>query len=380
MTSRFLITNRRIDQEYIIEEGVENAPVEALNRERINRDGKEEATLRTRFAKIQGDVDLSTFAGDPNDIISLYPHRENDDSDFLASQDTRFGSKAMFSELHAAMCADTGGDLLIYVHGYNCDLDKAVRNLGIIESRYAQAGSPVKHLLLFTWPAQNKRIKYRSDMRDTEESGQALARSILKLQRFLETYFEATPHKDCGRKIHLMAHSSGARVLQHAMNYLRHGQHGTHVRVIFNEVILAAADVDDFILENHHALGYLCQISKRLHTYNHKGDKALFISATTKNPYPRLGHKGVASFGNLPSNAVMVDVTGVREDTPFEDDLVNHWYYYTAPDVVRDILTVLKGDAAIDIAQQGTAEVKRREWAGKSQLNLYWIGKKEPGV
>ena len=375
MASRFLITNRQIDHEVILKESDTNASVDDLSREKIARKGLEEARLRTRYGRIREDVDLQGFAGDPNDLITLYPHRENDDADFSSLHDLRFGSKAMFSELHQAMSAEAGGDLLIYVHGYNCDLDKAVRNLGLIESQYAQANSPVRHLLLFTWPAQGKKLKYRNDMRDTEESGQALARNILKLQIFLETYFEEGGQKPCNRKIHIMAHSSGARVLKYAMDYLRNGSHGMAVRSIFHEAILAAADVDDHEVQTHHSLGYLCQISNRLHNYNNKGDLALFISKTTKNAHRRLGHKGVPEFSNLPSNLVMVDVTGVKEETSGFDDLVNHWYYYTAPDVVNDILAVLKGEPAVDIVKR--ADSKRREWPGKSHLNLYWLGEQE---
>lgn len=372
MVSKFLITNRRILNEYILPENAENADIELLSKERIARDGHEEAVLHTRYGRIREDVNLQDYQGDPNDIISLYPHRENDDADFTQSKDLRFGSKAMFAALHEDMYAETGGDLLIYVHGYNNNLDKSIRTLGILESRFAQANSPVRHLMLFAWPSQNKKIKYRDDMKDTEESGQALARNILKLQTFLETYFEEGDKKPCDRKIHIIAHSSGARVLKYAMDYLRNGSHGMSVRTIFHEAILAAADVDDHEVQTHHSMGYLCQISNRLHNYNHKGDIALFISKTTKNAHRRLGHKGVPEFSNLPSNLVMVDVTGVKEDANGIDDLVNHWYYYTAPDVVNDILAVLKGEPAVDIAKR--ADSKRREWPNKSQLNLYWLG------
>lgn len=372
MASKFLVTNRGIRNEYILSEGEEIPNKDKLSQERIERLGLEEARLRTRYGRIQKEVNLTDYQGDPNDIITLYPHREDDDADFSASQDTRFGSKAMFGEMHEDMCSAAGGDLLIYVHGYNNDLDKAIRNLGTIEEHYIKEGSPIKHLLLFSWPSQGKKIKYRNDMKDAEESGQALARNIMKLQKFYETYFKDGDQTFCGRKIHILAHSSGARVLQHAMNYLRNGQYGMNIGVIFEEAILAAADVDDFMLETHQPLGYLCEISNRVHNYNNKKDVALTISRTTKNSNPRLGQKGVRGFSNLPSNLVMVDTTGVKEDTGLIDDLINHWYYYTASDVVNDIIAVLNGKAAIEITKK--QDGKRKEWPGKSQFNLYWMG------
>ena len=368
MASRFLITNRQITNEVILPEGTENASVEGLSKEKINRDGREEAGQHTRYGRIREGVDLAKFEGDPNDFITLYPHRENDDADFSVSKNTRFGSSALFAELHKEMCSEQGGDLLIYVHGFNSDLDKAVRNLGTLEDRYVREGSPIKHMMLFTWPAQNRKVKYRDDAQDAVETGAALARNILKLQVFLDTYFEAENKAFCGRKIHLVAHSMGTQVMEHAMASLQSNSYGIALSTIFQEVVLAAADVDDFALEIGRPMSFLSQISNRIHSYNHKEDFALVISKKTKNRYPRLGQKGARNFANLPSNVVLVDVTGVKENTGLIDDKINHWYYYTAPNVVNDIIEVFKGKAAADIAAEGS---KRHKWPDKS--NLYWI-------
>jgi esterase/lipase superfamily enzyme len=366
--SRFLITNRYIINESILPEHERDVSIEALNNERVARDGREEAGLHTRYGFINPKTNLLKFKGDPNDIISLYPHRENDDADFSVSKDVRFGSSALFSALHEAMCAETGGDLLIYVHGFHSDLDKAIKTTGILEDRFLKVGSPVRHILLFTWPAQNKKIKYRNDARDCIISGEALARNILKLQTFFNTWFQSGENKTCGRKIHLLAHSMGARVVEHAMAYLQKQSYGILVQTIFQEVILVAADVDDYALEIERPMSFLSQIAERIHSYNHKKDIALEVSKKTKNAYPRLGQKGIRNFANLPTNVVLVDVTGVKEETKWIDDIINHWYYHTAPDVVADIIEVFKGRAAIDIAETTGF---RKKWPDKP--NLYWL-------
>lgn len=376
MKSRFLITNRRILNEVISQEGnLQMPPSEELKQEKIARDGKEEAGLHTRYARIQPEPDLLGFKGDPNDIITLYPHRENDDTDFTVSSKIAFGSSAMFSDLHKEMCSTEGGDLLIYVHGYNCDLDSALKNIGIIEDKYIRAGSPIKHLLLFTWPAQDQKIKYKNDIRDTVNSGAALARNILKLQTFLNTYFAARDTDPCRRKIHLLAHSTGARVLEHAMVYLKNNSFDVNIRNIFQEVILAAADVDDFAMEIDRPMAFLSQISERIHSYNHKRDVALFISKTTKNPYPRLGQKGVRNFANLPSNLILIDATSADEVSNIFETAVSHWYYYTAKDIVNDIIEVFKGIPAADIGGPNPVPPKRTKFPDKS--NLYWVGESQ---
>ncbi len=376
MKSRFLITNRKIQNEIILPAGATLAPPpEVLNQEIIARDGKEEAGLHTRYGRIDAETALSGFQGDPNNIISLYPHHENDDTDFNLSREVLFGSSAMFSELHKAMCAQDGGDLLIYIHGFNCDLDSAIRNLGIIEDKYIKEGSPIRHTLLFTWPAQDKKIKYKNDIRDTVTSGAALARNILKLQTFLNTYFDNSANTPCKRNIHLLAHSTGVRILEHAMVYLQSNSFDINIRTVFQEVILAASDVDDFALEIGRPMAFLCQIAERVHSYNNKKDIALIISKTTKNPYPRLGQKGVRNFANLPSNVILVDATTAKEEANFFEDTVGHWYYYNAKDVVADIIEVFKGTAAADIGGAKAKPPKRVKWPEKS--NLYWVGEKK---
>lgn len=374
MKSRFIITNRQIINEVILPEDAQTPPLPGSTQEKIRRDGKDEARLHTRYGQIDPTINMADFNGDPNDVISLYPHRENDDADFNESADARFGSRALFVALQQAMSTESGGDVLLYVHGFNCDLDKAVRNLGLIEDKYVREGSPIKHLVLFTWPARNKKIRYRSDRRDTDESGEALARTILKLQKFLDSYSAQTGNTPSKGKIHLMAHSMGGEVLRYTMSSLRANLYNiTLSDTIFDEAVLSAADVDHNLFERDKELAFLCSISKRVHTYNHKKDFALAISQTVLNSLPRMGRKGVESLDNLPTNLVMVDATDVKEETNAIDDNINHWYYYTSPEVVRDIIEVFKGTPALDIAKAPTTGSKRHKWPEKN-ANLYYIG------
>ena len=382
--NRYLITNREIYHEQIAPDTGPALPPPAP-RETIRVDGREEARERLRFGYIPGDRPLPTGqadAGDPNELVTLYPHTILDDPEVTSPGDpaASAGSGALFTDLYRDMCGADGGDALVFVHGYNLDLSDTLRLMGVLESRYLGPGSPIRHLVVFTWPARSSLIKYRDDVRDSLVSGRALGRAILKLGTFFRHFFAAQPapagsagavqprNPVCGRKIHLLAHSTGVRVLEHAMRFL-----GAFPRrattELFAETILAAADVDNFALEFDQPLTYVCSLSRRVHAYNHKDDLALVWSSSFKNPYPRLGKNGVRNTGNLPANLVLVDVTDVKGETTLEGRLINHWYYYESPAVVADMIAVFRGTAALDIAQDTASS--REPWPGVQ--GLYYL-------
>jgi esterase/lipase superfamily enzyme len=393
LNPRYLITNRLVLNEVINEkDGVITPPAPGAPRETIRVDGREEARERLRFGFIPGDRPLPLTKddpdapADPNDLITLYPHTVLDDPEVTSPGDpaANAGSGALFTNLYRDMCSADGGDALVFVHGYNLDLADTLRLMGVLENRYLGTGSPVKHLVVFAWPARSSLIKYRDDVRDTLISGRALGRAILKLGTFFRHFFapeQVTPGNPeavqprnplCGRKIHLLAHSSGVRVLEHAMRFL-----GAFPRrpptELFAETILAAADVDNFALEFDQPLTYVCSLSRRVHSYNHKNDLALVWSSSLKNPYPRLGKNGVRNTTNLPANLVLVDVTDIKGETTVENKFINHWYYYENPTVVADMIEVFKGTAALDIAQSTTST--REPWPGVR--GLYYLSGEE---
>jgi esterase/lipase superfamily enzyme len=382
--NRYIITNREIYHEQIAPQtGPSRSPAP---RETIRVDGREEARERLRFGFISGNKVLpkdKNNGSDPNDLITLYPHTVLDDPEVTSPGDpaANAGSGALFTNLYQDMCSANGGDALVFVHGYNLDLADTLRLMGELERQYLREGSPIRHLVVFSWPARSSLIKYRDDVRDSQVSGRALGRAILKLGTFFRHFFAplrpVTPgsvdlvqprNPLCGRKIHLLAHSTGVRVLEHAMRFL-----GAFPRrattELFAETILAAPDVDNFALEFDQPLTYVCSLSRRVHSYNHKGDLALVWSSSFKNPYPRLGKNGVRNTGNLPANLVLVDVTDVRGETTLEGKLINHWYYYESPAVVTDMIEVFRGTAALDIARDATSS--REPWPGVR--GLYYL-------
>ncbi len=212
-----------------------------------------------------------------------------------AQRKVQLGSKAMFAELQADMRA--GRDVLVLIHGYNVSWEEAVGTAAALEAVLnrpdpaprgdddaAVAPTQPVRVVLFTWPSNGQAlpfVSYKSDRSDAAGSAGAVGRALLKLRDFLHeagrearsadrrvqrlreqlaaqgvraseveravAQFEST--ELCGRNLHLLAHSMGNYVLQHALQRLWDFSPGSTLPRIFDRVFLCAADVDDDVLE-----------------------------------------------------------------------------------------------------------------------------------
>jgi esterase/lipase superfamily enzyme len=147
----------------------------------------------------------------------------------------------MFTELYNEMRAIDAGDLLFFVHGFHTDLEGVLKSVCDLEEKYICTESPIKHLVVFTWPAMNKLLRYRNDARDAELSGFTLAPCYQMLIDFFRVLFlrdhDSPPLDPCGKNIHLMAHSMGNRVIESIMLELNR-QSGITLRLYLRRLFL----------------------------------------------------------------------------------------------------------------------------------------------
>jgi esterase/lipase superfamily enzyme len=341
--------------------------IKVQNKERIRTDGREEAGDEIRFAIFDSarfhnkmkDAALHTCLEVLPDMLTPAPKpavhmaaeaitlSENVYAPNILTQSekTLAGSSRVFAQLYHQMSSDTGGDVLLFIHGFNTDLKTLLSNLKELEDKYLTEDSPIKHLVAFTWPAMSKLLRYRNDARDAELSGFALGRTYNMLIDFFRTIFGPNPHKPrhapCGNHIHLMCHSMGNRVLENMMLMLTQGQQ--QVTSLFKEVILMSSDIDWNCFEEPRPLYRLTEICERVHIYYHKNDAALFISETTKNAFNRLGKYGPRDTRRLPSHIYCVDCTSVKDQKGLKSRAVNHWFYVDSAIVIQDVKHVLSG-------------------------------------
>ena len=226
-------------------------------------------------------------------------------------------------------------------------------------------------MVLFTWPSNGKAlpcVSYKSDRADARSAAGAVGRAMLKLRDFLHqlgrevriakvterqtrdqlrkqgvtresevtrAVAQAEATELCGQKIHLLAHSMGNFVLLHAIERLREFSPGNTMPRMFEYVFLAAADIDDTVLEHGQPMELVHQIGNAV-AYHNANDTALRVSDYTKGNPDRLGQRGAARPQALHQKIYQVDCAEVVSG------LTQH-SYYTNGMVALDIRKALQG-------------------------------------
>ncbi|WP_147314012.1 alpha/beta hydrolase [Deminuibacter soli] len=353
-----IITNRRI----LVENGIEK--IDTTN------DGLPTDTLRfATFDSTSTDPQAYTLIPDkaPSQPGAAVNNVNQYDVQyyFNDNEPVKVGSEKFFLDLYHEMASPDGGDVLVMYHGFNCDWKCAIDNLRNLEKCFVGAGSPIKHLVIFSWPSRGSVMRYKSDVLDAITSGVAIGRCFQLLCEFFYEAFNgltARLPKPCNNKIHLLCHSMGNRVLENMLAKLI--SDGNKFSSIFEEIILASPDVDNICFEDPQPFSRLNSLGRRIHVYYNRNDLALTVSRKYENPLKRLGTDGPSSLNNLPSHIYIIDCTEVacQTDPSVNNTLVQHWYYDRVPKVYNDILSVLKGtnDEAIQANRVKVSDIKYR--------------------
>ncbi|MBL8848832.1 MAG: alpha/beta hydrolase [Planctomycetaceae bacterium] len=136
-------------------------------------------------------------------------------------------------------------DVLLMVHGFNNTFEFAVLRLAQVKMDIHFPGTA----MLFSWPSQGTAPGYADD----EAASAASVNSLKSVLKMLDAQRTAAGGD---RRIHLLAHSMGNRVLLGALGQLA-AEGFARDRKPFGQVILAAPDVD-FVMMNRLQNGLGC--------------------------------------------------------------------------------------------------------------------------
>ncbi|MEX0791997.1 MAG: alpha/beta hydrolase [Pirellulaceae bacterium] len=241
------------------------------------------------------------FAEKPEDHVVLLETKSKEEEEF-------------FELMRHRVEQSPNRDLLIFVHGYNVTFEDAARRTAQIAHDLKFRGAPV----FFSWPSQGELFGYVSDRHNSIWTASHLKEFMLKI------------HQQSGaRSINLIAHSMGNRAMGAAIRDLADDL-GDDSK-IFNQVILAAPDVDADVFRNEIAPRILA-LSNHVTLYASQNDLALKASRAV-NGYPRAGDTGLGIM--IVDGIDTVDVTDI--DTSF----VGHAYYGDNTSVISDIFALI---------------------------------------
>lgn len=222
------------------------------------------------------------FAENDKKHIALQGTRQLDDQEFFAAMDSEMTAR--------------GESLLVFVHGYNVSFEDAARRTAQLSYDLKFPGAPV----FFSWPSQDNWYKYQQDRKNIELSVGHIKRFLLRLA------------EDSGAKsIHVVAHSMGSLGLTEALAEMAPAK-----RPMFNQVVLAAPDIDADIFQNRIAPRILDKV-QRCTVYTSKTDLALLASR-----YFNAGQRVGEASSDLSVDGIdVIDASGV------DTSLLGHSYY-----------------------------------------------------
>ncbi|WP_298859032.1 alpha/beta hydrolase [uncultured Gimesia sp.] len=221
-----------------------------------------------------------------------------------------------------------GGEAFIFIHGYNNSFEEAARRTAQIAHDLKFKGAP----LMYSWPS-----KAKGTLRAYKEDG----RTAQWCDENVTLFIESIARQSGARKIHLIAHSMGNRVLSRALkNISQELAQSKEPQPLFNEVILTAPDIDAQLFKNSIA-PHIVQTAQRFTIYSSSEDLALKASRVANSFWhERLGEGGshLTVFPNYKQINV-IDASGV--DTNLF--ALGHSYHADNNTVLVDVKSVFQG-------------------------------------
>lgn len=205
-----------------------------------------------------------------------------------------------------------GKNLLVFVHGYNVSFEDAARRTAQMAFDLEFAGAPV----FYSWPSYANWYRYGDDKKNIELSVEHIKEFLLDLA----TQTQADT-------INLVAHSMGTVGLTEALREI----HAQDQQKLFNQVVLAAPDIDADIFKKRIA-PHILEKANRITMYTSGADLAL-IASRYFNRGPRAGDsgRGITLYPGIET----IDASAV------DTSLLGHSYYGSNVSVLHDIRRLL---------------------------------------
>lgn len=215
--------------------------------------------------------------------------------------------------------------ILLFIHGFsnmpNEVFEKAQELQTLCDSKSANEAL----VLPIIWPCDSDLgiVKdYWDDQKSADFSAQSLSRALSRFLQWRESAANAPETDPCLKRINVLAHSMGNRVLRETLRVWDQYDLSSGVPLIFRNTFLLAADIENESIHRGHSGELICHASRNVVVYFASDDMALRASkaANLKNKIAsrRLGHTGPENLDLTPKNVYVVDCDDInnRYDNP----------------------------------------------------------------
>ncbi|MFI5401964.1 MAG: alpha/beta hydrolase [Planctomycetota bacterium] len=233
---------------------------------------------------------------------------------------TELTSGPFFAKLKAAKAEQ----ILLYIHGFSNQPEPDVFPRAEALQELLDAANPGLVLVVpLIWPCDDDPgvLKdYWDDQKAADASAFAFARVFGKFMDWRGG--AANVEVPCLKRINVLAHSMGNRVLREALSTVVRYDFPDGVPLLFRNTFLVAADIVNESLERSEGGQHICESARNVCVYFASDDLALRASkvANLKNKVAsrRLGHTGPEDMSKVPANVYAVDCDNLntKYDSP----------------------------------------------------------------
>lgn len=276
-------------------------------------------SIKTRRGR-KFDFDLDNNAGS-NSIF--FCRREN------KSEYTEVGSVDFLNGLKASDYRQ----ILLYIHGYS-NLPEDVFAAAEVLQRLCDRAKRREALVVpLVWPCDNDLgavQDYWDDQKAADQSAFAFARALEKFIAWRGSEQHNANGAQCLKRINVLAHSMGNRVLRGTLENWRRYDLANGVPLMFRNTFLVAADIVNESLQVGRPAEPICHASRNVAVYYAADDFALRASKAVnlhnRIVSRRLGHTGPEGMAMTPSNVYAIDCDDVNTSY---DPQWGHTYFLT---------------------------------------------------
>lgn len=242
---------------------------------------------------------------------------------------------------------DDCNQVLLYVHGFNVPPATALEQAGALQDLFDATAPSEVRVVPMIWPTDDDPgvLKdYWDDQRSADLSGFAFARGFAKFLHWQQEQEDGP----CDKRINILAHSMGNRVLREALVRWSHDDLPDGVPMLFRNAFLLAADMVNETLERGQPGELICRAARNVAVYHASDDLALraskVVNLRNRIASRRLGHTGPERLNRCPPNVYSLDCDEVNM---LYDRGDGHTYFLTEPgggpgEVFKHILETIR--------------------------------------
>ena len=213
---------------------------------------------------------------------------------------------------------------LIFFHGWNGEYPPRLSGyINSFDKNYVTKET-LNRTISIIWHTRG--LGYSSSRKKVNGYAETIALHFNKLMDFMNQKCSYTFNS---HNNHLLCYSMGNYFFQNIFQRIQTKQ------PIFNQIILAAPDLDCDVFEKGKELGSLHHIAQNVTVLQHRNDRLLGISKLMLGRN-RLGRNGLKT-DTVATNIQIVDVSNIGHTEGWKDKITHHLYFYRSPQVVNRI-------------------------------------------